>query len=305
MRFNHFKVLSVDPDAESRLRLKELLRELCAKLSFHAVAKHNKACAKLEAQEGFDAVFVRSTAKRGELESLIDEIKNTSLKTRPLVILLVRGSDFSADYVSQFMLKGFDGVLREPYAADEIQNVLEIAEKNNSKQISEERKEAAASLVLMKDALSQIDEAARTKSNTDGKAGGYGLKRMRELTPVIRSLLEKVSDENYQLLLQTQVFERLRTLDLSTFKRRPKGKKKAIHPGAVLKNILEERSIPIATLAQKLALEEEAVLLIIDGRKSISRDVAAGLARNIGNTEDYWNGLQREYDQMTHAQGNK
>ena len=70
-----------------------------------------------------------------------------------------------------------------------------------------------------------------------------------------------------------------------------------IHPGEVL---LEEFLIPLAIsqnrLARAMGVPPRRINEIVHGNRAVSADTAIRLARALGTSEQFWMGLQADYD---------
>jgi antitoxin HigA-1 len=72
-----------------------------------------------------------------------------------------------------------------------------------------------------------------------------------------------------------------------------------IHPGQVLKTLLEDAGITANALALALRIPANRLTEIINGRRSISADTALRLARFFGTSAQMWMNLQSKYDLET------
>lgn len=68
------------------------------------------------------------------------------------------------------------------------------------------------------------------------------------------------------------------------------------HPGVILGEALKGLGITQDALAQKLGVSKEKVCMLIDGRSSMTRSVAEGLAKVIDTSPEMWMNLQRARD---------
>jgi len=76
-----------------------------------------------------------------------------------------------------------------------------------------------------------------------------------------------------------------------------KGKKLSpIHPGEVLKTVLDDAAITANALALALRIPANRLTEIVNGRRSISADTALRLARYFGTSAQMWMNLQAKYD---------
>jgi addiction module HigA family antidote len=86
------------------------------------------------------------------------------------------------------------------------------------------------------------------------------------------------------------------------------------HPGAILRNMLEELAcdgsdhLPTLTqkeLAQRLGVSQRAVNELIRERRNMRADMAIRLSRVFKTTPDIWMNLQKAVDLWDAAQANK
>lgn len=70
-----------------------------------------------------------------------------------------------------------------------------------------------------------------------------------------------------------------------------------IHPGEIL---LEEFLIPLSIsqnrLARAMGISPRRINEIVQGQRAITADTALRLARALGTSEQFWMGLQTDYD---------
>ena len=70
----------------------------------------------------------------------------------------------------------------------------------------------------------------------------------------------------------------------------------AIHPGEHLAEELNELGMSAADLALQLKIPSECVTEILDGRESITGDLALRLAHFFGTSPEFWLNLQKLYE---------
>jgi addiction module HigA family antidote len=71
---------------------------------------------------------------------------------------------------------------------------------------------------------------------------------------------------------------------------------RAIHPGEILKQELEELNLSANAFAQKLHVPANRITSILNGVRSITADTALRLAKYFGTTAEFWMNLQIAYD---------
>jgi addiction module HigA family antidote len=73
-------------------------------------------------------------------------------------------------------------------------------------------------------------------------------------------------------------------------------KLRPIHPGQVLKTVLEDAGERANAVALALRVPANRLTEIINGRRSLSGDTALRLARYFGTSAQMWMNLQAKYD---------
>jgi addiction module HigA family antidote len=69
-----------------------------------------------------------------------------------------------------------------------------------------------------------------------------------------------------------------------------------VHPGLVLKTVLEDAGISAHALALALRIPANRLTEIINQRRSLSADTALRLARYFGTSAQVWMNLQAKFD---------
>ena len=68
------------------------------------------------------------------------------------------------------------------------------------------------------------------------------------------------------------------------------------HPGDILKEELNERSISLNKLSRDIRIPLSRVSLIVNGKRAVTADTALRLARYFGTSPQLWMNLQIAYD---------
>ena len=69
-----------------------------------------------------------------------------------------------------------------------------------------------------------------------------------------------------------------------------------IHPGAYLRELLDELNITAYRLAKHIDVSPMRVSLVLRGQRPVSADLALRLERALGQSAGYWLNLQARYD---------
>jgi len=73
-------------------------------------------------------------------------------------------------------------------------------------------------------------------------------------------------------------------------------KMRAIHPGEILKDELDELNLSANAFAKALDVPANRITSILKGQRGITADTALRLAKFFGTTPDFWMSLQSSYD---------
>ncbi len=69
-----------------------------------------------------------------------------------------------------------------------------------------------------------------------------------------------------------------------------------IHPGAILREDMQDEGISINGLAQSIRVPANRISLIVNERRGITADTAVRLAHFFGTSPQYWLNIQNRYD---------
>ncbi len=69
-----------------------------------------------------------------------------------------------------------------------------------------------------------------------------------------------------------------------------------VHPGAVLRDELEERGITQTQLARHIGVLPKTINEICRGKRGISAEMAVKLSRALGASPDFWLNLQKNWE---------
>ncbi|MCU0974513.1 MAG: HigA family addiction module antitoxin [Burkholderiales bacterium] len=70
----------------------------------------------------------------------------------------------------------------------------------------------------------------------------------------------------------------------------------AIHPGAFLREILEERGLSQAQFARAIGVSPMRVSHVVKGARPVSAELALLFGKALGQSAQYWLNLQADYD---------
>ena len=76
--------------------------------------------------------------------------------------------------------------------------------------------------------------------------------------------------------------------------------KVAFHPGYYLQEIVENSGLTQEDFAKRLGTTAKNLSVLLNGKQSLSIDMATRLSRMLGTTIAYWLNLQQAYDEKKH-----
>ncbi len=71
---------------------------------------------------------------------------------------------------------------------------------------------------------------------------------------------------------------------------------RAVHPGEILREELEELSISAKALARALDVPGNRITAILKGQRGVTADSALRLSRYLGTTPEFWLNLQKSFE---------
>lgn len=185
--------LVVDPELESRMRLK------AATASAHRFGKvvlansYGEGLARITESEGFDVIFLTHSLGESEIQNFIAESKKSEQGSTSAYVLVLKTAKQDTSTVASSMVSGADGFLCEPYSVDVLLEMAELAERVKGERQSA-RKEAAA--VMLFDKVGKEISNIALKISL-GKADFKSMKDMKNLGKTIQGL-ELDSLESYE-----------------------------------------------------------------------------------------------------------
>ena len=75
-----------------------------------------------------------------------------------------------------------------------------------------------------------------------------------------------------------------------------KNSMRAVHPGEILRDELDELGLSANALAKALGVPVNRVTMILNGERGVSADTALRLARYFGTTPQLWMNLQKTWE---------
>lgn len=74
--------------------------------------------------------------------------------------------------------------------------------------------------------------------------------------------------------------------------------RRAVHPGEVLRDELDEIGVTPTELARQIEVSAKRVSQIVNGKRAITGDTALRLGHWFGTEPQFWMNLQAQYDLM-------
>jgi antitoxin HigA-1 len=72
--------------------------------------------------------------------------------------------------------------------------------------------------------------------------------------------------------------------------------KNPVHPGRIVKGSMEELGLSVTDAAKVLGVTRPTISKLVNGRASISPEMAVRLSKAFGSTPKFWLSLQLNYD---------
>lgn len=76
-----------------------------------------------------------------------------------------------------------------------------------------------------------------------------------------------------------------------------------IHPGEILKDILDTKNISIEELINNTGVDKTLILSVIDGKEDISNNIASSLESYLDIPKSFWINLENNYKEEVNRNG--
>lgn len=184
----------IDKDTDRRDRLRHVVRYMDVFDKFIPTATLDMAVANIESSDELDVIFISDTFIE-DLPRLRDKLDEHGKKT--LIVMVTQTTQGEAD-VAEKLLRGVSAVLAEPYSADTLASVCDLAFE--LRQQERERRNHEAMERLVRTVLTALDEVASKMATF--KPYGPARRRMVQTSKIIgklepeqRELYFKILDE--------------------------------------------------------------------------------------------------------------
>lgn len=300
MGLEKLSALIVCPELAARTRLRSVLRSFIYKGTLEYERDLNGLLERLEAGELTDVnvLFLASSLGRSKIEEFVGAVESKRIKHVPPLIVFVTDElvERTAEIASLY-IKGIDGFICEPYSVAEITDlVLAVFVKRQKKapNIPGASRELKAIEFLLHDAMKHLDDLIRMMYNGE-EPRGYPLRDLRNIAQTLRPFVE----QNVALYAEIamRAFEKSKpasALDLQKKMRKPR--KVVLHPGMVVRQLMDSRGLTIDRLLTISRIDPDIFNALIKGQHSLDASIALELSRTLGMSKNEWLKLQIEYD---------
>ncbi len=243
------KTLIISPDGPSRNRLKEALGATTLRNRVFQARNCSEGYQILAEEDYIGIIFFHSKIKEEPFLQLQKDTKGLKLKFQPIYIITLLTDHHLSDYISEQLVGGIEGFLREPFAANDVDDVIQLGLSNRQFQIDRDSVNLNTFQFMLRDALRLIDQAALERFKNGGRGGGRAISRLKRLKIRLRNHGKKLEPNLLLPLVEKEVALRAENLNLEQFARQSKKVKFAEHPGRILGRIIEERKLTTERLS--------------------------------------------------------
>jgi DNA-binding NarL/FixJ family response regulator len=199
MSFKKYDTLIIDPDMDTRMRLKTATSSVIQFGKVQLLNSLEDAQSNLDMGRPWDCIFVSYRFKKDEVAGFIKQAKEKKAGEDAAYVLILQTQEQSSSVVAESVMIGADGFLFEPYSVDQLVEITELAARVKLER-SQER-EAAALNFLLRDVMHQIDLIAYLKAV--GYDVGRGMKRFKQMCTVFQALEGESLGVYYGIAVET------------------------------------------------------------------------------------------------------
>lgn len=193
-------VLMIDPDAETRAKLKMAARALDCFGNIDWVKSWTAALDALDNNLHIDVVFISHIYPRDEIVEFVASAKETRSGRLCAYIQIIEQDEKIGETVAQNVIKGIDGFLCEPFSATGLRETTEVGRSVKNKQI--EARLRGATELLITSMVAKLDSTASSLKRGDLQEGD-----LKEQVLEAKSLLEDINQDGwatyYEILMES------------------------------------------------------------------------------------------------------
>ena len=192
--YERFDALIVNEDSANRGRLKQAALALTQFRTVFTCGALKEGLSRLCQSEPTDVVFLSFKFGWDRIREFIEEAQKTLHGAECAFVLILKANDQSGETVAQSVLGGVHGCLFEPYSADNLREIAEIAAKVKTENYL--KRERAASQILVTEIIKHLDGFAFYEAA--GKNTRLVLKKLAQSCQAV----QKLEPESFAVYIQ-------------------------------------------------------------------------------------------------------
>jgi plasmid maintenance system antidote protein VapI/DNA-binding NarL/FixJ family response regulator len=291
-------ILTLIPDADCRVRLREVLNSIIFKSEIRAVRTIPEAAAALQSDPSISLLFIASSVGGDAVRKLVEEVSGSGKELSTAILVTVdRHTSSKLAAVVQLYMQGVDGFISEPYSSDQLRSLIEtVLDPAREKVMQGATRAYKSSTLLLGDAVRHLDDLWRAKA-MERKDVGAAPRELRAIAGQLAEIHKKFPDQYASALCA--VFEAVPA---------PRGeaallKKKnfsdvAPHPGAVVSALMHERGLTREKILGIIRIDPTEFDELVTQKRAFTEVAAREISRALGKTAREWLALQKRYDSL-------
>lgn len=287
------KVLLVGKAMAARNRLRSVLKVVSYKSDVQYAPGVAQARGILELGISYDAIVVTASTGVANIKVLLEAPQVVNPTRIPVVVAFDQHLHRLAPTTAELYLAGATGFIAEPYSAEDVASLFQVALSNDQRQNEEARLRQIA-LFLGKEAASLVDEMAKTRIQ-QSRSSGRAMPKLKALSEQLSQLFAKDPD----LLARSleRAFDESKPFTARVAAKSEREPQMINHPGVDLAVLLSQRGISADALAERISMSVQDIRAILEGKNSIDDACANSLSRLLGGKASDWTTKQSKYDQ--------
>jgi len=299
MQFENLTFLVLGPVLRSRTKLREVLRTFVYK----SEVRHDRTLVGVSDQlsavtDGakIDLLFLAASLGKDAITCFLEESRSRQTRLPPVVVFIDDRKVEKAEAITALYLDGIDGFIAEPYTSEDMLQLIHALVSKGGKVLDAEVRTKRAAEFLVNDAMAKIEELALQQMQGE-EPGGYALRDLQQLSSKLEKAVEQDPTQYGEML--AKVFERAKPASEALLRHKAsRAKKRAIHPAAVIRDVMRSRKISMERLIQSMRTDPAEIERLMKEERSIDEALAKDLSRALGMTWVEWIKIQKEYDAL-------
>lgn len=192
------RLLLVEDPNKPLMAIQELARSL-SEIQGIDVRRNFDAAVQVLGQKSYEMILISDRYETQERLDFVRKARDTTEGGKDAALILVLQKEAAgSSMIAGKIMQGVDGILQEPYSADQLMDALKIAEKVRQKNLDERKKKAVD--IALSDVMTYIEARTSNPNITYNKA--VSQRALGRLQVTLKELEQTDSDAYFETVIE-------------------------------------------------------------------------------------------------------